>query len=1761
MQAFISWTRADCDVKNVIVERLQQEGILCWESDEYCHDRGQCTREIRNSQVFIVLIGDTINENPSGYVYNEIITAREQERNGRLNIILYKLTDAPLHDRLEMELNHIPDANHVSRLQRQGALGGVDLVVRRTKTLLELWEKGTPEKPTDVLLPKLNAIPVGPCGYFVEHSRDGLLEQMADGLEQKGVLILSELFGFGKRSLVRKYADCHRGQYKEILYLSAEGRTVREFFQNELEITNINELVFSGLSGEALIRKKLELLGKFTNEYLLILGGIRLENKPDRDMMDLLSSLSCHVILLTQDDGEGYRDLFPVIRVGRMSDEHLSELFFHHYDGTDEEEREKLQAPLYAFFEAMGGHTQTVELTATVLFREVGAYPEELPRYLNVHHDENTGLRDRIFDQIAAMLDLDTITDDERLALQLAALIAYPKVSEREFRQLLERRGVTDISCITALHRRRWLNVDRSNRIVSIEPLIAEICVQKLPPDYEMLCACVEHLEKKMLQPGYDVIRGNAFERAAHFYKLTDLPEIAEIFACLRDDPTCGQSGSDERAKQAVKNLLTRYPDSFDLEEADGENATRLQFEQQAANSAHAFIPTLQLTSEAILPNLLSFNATATDGGRARAAGLLGLDAMFGLEGDTEAYKEVMEQINACREDVQNMLNMIQKAMTEAEDYEETGLDEEDLQEMIEEFDETVSLAICMQTFRVIDDFSSKRYVELNCSLHELLSLLEQHPTTMEQEEIAQLLSGCFLIIVNAMTLSGLVPAAVALCDRLFALPLQKGIRYTLLGLCHTALQKDDSCPERMAEICEEMLELYDVHIAPTFADRREAATAKAQLQLMYIDDLLKNEECEKAADVLLHHAAHLAQDAPAEYLDAVDALLQQRLLDEEPEDILSFYEQALPENRRCLLQKNPQTCDKIAELQLLADLLRNLHTDAEAEQADSYYNTYSKEYKMPRSLQRRYTEIADKAAAIDLSALTEQELREQALELRQRAGRLTPEVIARGFALVSEAGFRVLGYRHHGVQYMGAAAMLDNQIAEILNGEGKTYTVILTAFIRYLQGKCVFIIDASPHLTDRNYTWMGGVLELLGLKVSRLHNAYDVTNEVLTEDYAADVIYTDFETVILNQHKNELAMPSRFVSNVRYDCAIIDEADDLLIDNALKVYQLVSPTSWLEQQRKEQLCRKAVDLATGIKDRDDLYTVKNGKITMLPPLLALLEREFDVSFEDLGHIQLTREIRKVVQNALYYCNHCTPGVEYYIHKGRIRTENKQTGRFVTFINTIQYMLQYKHRGEVIEERISLDLEPVNYTPVHLFLKKFTHLSGTTATATSYRQALKELYGLETVCIPPHQPVVRRDVMSPIYLKEKYKNAAVVEEVQTRYQRRQPVLLITADIEKSYLFDRLLTEKEIPHRLLNAKNAEMIAPILATAGLPGSVLIATAMAGRGVDIKLGGDPERMTRADLVNQGVQVSGLDKLLYRLPEQREEDPLYLVFRNLLLRNRARTAAGRQLVLDSGGLCVICTEFFSDPRLEQQARGRAGRQGEVGESIVFRSMEDDAFDAVPKLAERMQRLYEALNYTEESVEDMRMFNNAAQHLRQKCTDKNLEWLSHYSWSGIAMAETKARFLGTNERIVRGEWSPEEALKHLLLAEETVEYIRSLQKNPDLSSALRRLPEAEQLLSLPPRKVALRLFELLWQRITEYCKGNEEYIADYIASLHADAWKRFLPMAIAAVEDTVNYDKTTQYRQSVEQTIKECHSEQFGPILEQLLEKLAKRK
>jgi preprotein translocase subunit SecA len=574
---------------------------------------------------------------------------------------------------------------------------------------------------------------------------------------------------------------------------------------------------------------------------------------------------------------------------------------------------------------------------------------------------------------------------------------------------------------------------------------------------------------------------------------------------------------------------------------------------------------------------------------------------------------------------------------------------------------------------------------------------------------------------------------------------------------------------------------------------------------------------------------------------------------------------------------------------------------------------------------QRLVKELSRTVAAINaleagLQALADEQFPDRTRELKARfaAGAKLDDLIPEAFALVREASRRKLGLRHFDVQMIGGLALNGGKIAEMRTGEGKTLMSTLPAYLNALTGEGVHVVTVNEYLAQRDSEWMGVVYRFLGLEVGVIKNAQ--TAEEKRAAYACDITYGTNNEFGFDYLRDNLAFHLADRVQRKLHFAIIDEVDSILIDEARTPLIISGPAeestelylkinALIPRLKKQKEENGPGDYAIDEKTKQATLTEDgHEKVETLMAEIGLL-RDGE-SLYDATNIRLMHHLNAALRaHALYKRD-----VEYIVRAGEVIIVDEHTGRTMPgrrWSDGLHQAVEAKEGVRVREEN-----QTVASITFQNYFRLYAKLSGMTGTADTEAFEFQEIYGLEVIVIPTHKPMIRKDRSDLVFLSENDKFQAILEDIQECVQRRQPVLVGTTSIEASERLHELLVTANIPHEVLNAKQHEREAHIVAEAGRPGAVTIATNMAGRGTDIVLGGSPQ-----------TQIDAL--------ENPTEDQLKAIREDWRVRHEE--------VLASGGLHIVGTERHESRRIDNQLRGRSGRQGDPGSSRFYLSLEDN--------------------------------------------------------------------------------------------------------------------------------------------------------------------------------------------------------------------------
>jgi preprotein translocase subunit SecA len=558
-----------------------------------------------------------------------------------------------------------------------------------------------------------------------------------------------------------------------------------------------------------------------------------------------------------------------------------------------------------------------------------------------------------------------------------------------------------------------------------------------------------------------------------------------------------------------------------------------------------------------------------------------------------------------------------------------------------------------------------------------------------------------------------------------------------------------------------------------------------------------------------------------------------------------------------------------------------------------------------------------------DMRARSDTELRELTDVFRKRldTDETLDDLLPEAFAAVREAARRVRGQRHFDVQLMGGAALHYGYIAEMRTGEGKTLTATLAAYLNALAGNGVHIVTVNDYLAKRDAEWMGAIYRFLGLDVGVI--LAPMTPYERRPNYAADITYGTNNEFGFDYLRDNMARAVDELVQRGHAYAIVDEVDSILVDEARTPLIISGPT---EQGARwyQQFARIAPRL-----QRDVHYEVDEGKHTVAISEDGVAKVEEILGVENL-YDSLNTPLVHHLQNAVKAKELYKRDVEYLVRDGEVLIVDEFTGRVLEGRRYSDGL----HQAIEAKEGVKIKEENQTYATITLqnYFRLYDKLAGMTGTAKTEAAEFNHIYKLGVVEVPTHKPMIRADHGDVIYKTEQAKFNALTDEIVEHHNQGQPVLVGTVSIEKSERVARLLDKRGIPHNVLNAKNHEREAHIIAQAGRIGAVTVATNMAGRGVDIMLGGNVEY-----LAEEALRAGGMD------PAETPADDWNAAFQTAVEDKTRQVATEHDRVVELGGLAVLGTERHESRRIDNQLRGRSGRQGDPGESRFYLSLEDD--------------------------------------------------------------------------------------------------------------------------------------------------------------------------------------------------------------------------
>ena len=664
----------------------------------------------------------------------------------------------------------------------------------------------------------------------------------------------------------------------------------------------------------------------------------------------------------------------------------------------------------------------------------------------------------------------------------------------------------------------------------------------------------------------------------------------------------------------------------------------------------------------------------------------------------------------------------------------------------------------------------------------------------------------------------------------------------------------------------------------------------------------------------------------------------------------------------------------------------------------------------------KKVSKIADKVMAYDeeMQALTDEQLREKTAEFQKRVqegGETLDDILPEAFAVCREGAWRSLGMKHFYVQIIGGIVLHQGRISEMKTGEGKTLVATLPAYLNALEGKGVHVVTVNDYLAKRDMEWMGKLYTFLGLTVGCV--IHGISEEERRAAYLADITYGTNNEYGFDYLRDNMVVYKEAMMQRELNYAIIDEVDSILIDEA-RTPLIISGKG----DKSTDMYKRADGFVRTLKVEDD-FTIeeKDKQIALTDEGVEKCEKYFGVeNFSDPENM----EINHHVLQALKARNMMKRDVDYIVKDGEIVIVDEFTGR-------LMFGRRYSdglHQAIEAKENVLVRSESKTLATITLqnYFRMYQKLAGMTGTAKTEESEFRDIYNMDVVVIPTNKPVVRNDLQDAVYATEKGKYKSIVDRVEEAHKKGQPVLVGTISIEKSELIADALKKRGIKDfNVLNAKQHEKEAQIIAEAGRLGAITIATNMAGRGTDIILGGNPEFEAKKEMAANGYDEDAIafatsfvqsgDKELLKAREE---------YRKLLEKYKEERKAEQEKVVELGGLYIIGTERHESRRIDNQLRGRSGRQGDPGQTQFCISTEDDLMRLFG--GERMQNIIQRLGVEEDEAIEAKMITKQIENAQKKVEGKNFSIRKYVLQYDNVMNKQREIIYGERKKVLFGE-------------------------------------------------------------------------------------------------------------------------------------------
>ncbi len=670
----------------------------------------------------------------------------------------------------------------------------------------------------------------------------------------------------------------------------------------------------------------------------------------------------------------------------------------------------------------------------------------------------------------------------------------------------------------------------------------------------------------------------------------------------------------------------------------------------------------------------------------------------------------------------------------------------------------------------------------------------------------------------------------------------------------------------------------------------------------------------------------------------------------------------------------------------------------------------------------KKLNRLADKVISLQekYESFSDEELREQTsfFKGRLKAGDTLDDILCDAFAVVREASWRVLKMRHYKVQIIGGICLHQGRVAEMKTGEGKTLVATLPAYLNALTGEGVHIVTVNDYLASRDAEWMGKVYKFLGLTVGVAITGMDDDDK--RKAYACDITYGTNNEMGFDYLRDNLKTKTELMVQRQLAFAIVDEVDSILIDEART--PLIISGKGQESSDKYVSANKFVRGL--VIDKDFTIDIKEKTVQITETGAAKAEVFFGLNnFADIENASLSHHIQQALKaNYIFKRDN-----DYVVSNGEVIIVDEFTGRLMIGRRYSDGL----HQAIEAKESVKIRNENKTYATITFqnYFRIYKKLSGMTGTAKSEEEEFRSIYGLDVLEIPTNKPVARIDKPDIIYKTVRGKNNAIINEIIEKHKKGQPVLVGTVTVEKSEEISSLLRKHGVKHNVLNAKNHAREADIVAQAGRFGAVTIATNMAGRGTDILLGGNPEFLAKRKLREEGVEEEVIElatSFISDIPE--DVKAVRERYHEIYQKFKEQTDEEKIKVVEAGGLHILGTERHESRRIDNQLRGRSGRQGDAGSSVFFISLEDDLAKRFG--GDRMMRIYDMFKIDENEPMQFKILSKSIENAQRAIEGKNFGIRKHVLEYDDVMNKQREVMYAERMKVIKDENVHEDIIK-----------------------------------------------------------------------------------------------------------------------------------